>query len=106
MSKRSEKIREMLARAPDDVFLHYSLAMELVSAQEHQHAMEAFHKCMDLDNSYFPAYVEAGKCLLSMSRTDQAREMFDLALKLATQQGQTHVVDSVRQHLKLLSKHG
>ena len=49
----------MLADEPGDLFLRYSLAMELASAERFDEAVEQFKKCLELDPTYLAAYVEA-----------------------------------------------
>jgi len=100
MAQRVDAIRAMLQKSPDDVFLHYSLGMELAGAGDHDQAVQEFRRCIELDATYLPAYVEAGKALRSAGRRDQAREMFRQAMELAQAQGQSHVATYVRQQLE------
>ena len=100
MTERIEAIRSLLANRPDDVFLHYSLAMELLSAERFDEAVAAFDSCIELDDQYLPAYVEAGKASRSAGRTDQAGEYFTSALALAGRVGDAHAQDAIRQQLE------
>ena len=103
MTDRIESIRKLLAADPDDLFLNYSLAMELVAADQLDEALRAFARCVELDPNYLAAYVEAGKCARAAGRVDQARESFQRALELARAAGETHTADAVRQQLETLS---
>ena len=100
MTERVEAIRSLLAKSPDDVFLHYSLAMELLSAERFDEAVAAFDRCMELDDQYLPACVEAGKASRSAGRADQAGEYFTRALALAGRLGDAHAQDAIRQQLE------
>lgn len=100
MSKRSDTIKGMLAKDPSDVFLTYSLGMELAGEGRHQEAAEVFARCIELDGQYLPAYVESAKSLRSAGDRDGARGMFHKAMALATTQGQQHVASYVRQQLE------
>ncbi len=102
MNRRIETIRRMLEKDPDDVFLHYSLAMEYVSAGLYDEAMDEFHICVRLDEAHLPARVEAGKCLRSAGRLSEAREAFLDALELALEKGESHTADFIRQQLEAL----
>ncbi|MHC4562335.1 MAG: tetratricopeptide repeat protein [Planctomycetota bacterium] len=102
MTDRIESIKKLLAAEPDDVFLNYSLAMEYVVAEQCEPALESFSRCIELDETYVPAYVEAGKCARSAGLADRARDYFTRALSLARGQGQNHVVDFVAQQLQSL----
>ena len=99
MADRIEQLQAMLNEAPEDVFLHYSLAMEYASQQRFDEAVTELHACMTLDGGYLPAYVEAGKCLRSAGRLDEAREVFAAGMELAAMQGERHMRDHIQQQL-------
>lgn len=103
MSRRVDAIRTMLARDPADVFLHYSLGMELAGEGDFPAATEAFEACIRLDPAYLPAYVERAKALRSAGQRDQARAVFEQAMTLAKSQKQTHVANYIRQQLEGLA---
>ena len=100
MSRRTDAIRAMLAQDPGDVFLIYSLGMELAGEGDFAPAAATFQRCIELDATYLPAYVEAGKSLRSAGQRDAARAMFERAMTLAQAQQKTHVVSFVRQQLE------
>lgn len=97
---RIARIQSLLVKSPQDTFLHYSLAMEYVSAGRHDEAADAFRRCTQVDPNYLPAYVEGGKSLRSAGRIDEARAMFQQALQLAQAKGERHTADHVRQQLE------
>ena len=99
MASRVEQITELLTKDPDDVFLHYSLGMEYVSAKNFDKAVESFVRCCELDGSYLPAMVEMGKALRSAGKFSEARAVFDKALHAAKAAGQQHVIDNVQMQL-------
>lgn len=100
MNDRIKAIEAMLRDKPQDVFLHYSLGMELATAGDLDRAVESFRTCMALDSGYIPAYVESGKTLRTMGRLGQARDTFAAALQLAGVQGERHMQDYIRQQLE------
>ena len=100
MTDRIQAIQSMLAKSPRDVFLHYSLGMEHSSAGQFEQAVVAFRRCIEIDEAYLPAYVEAGKNLRSAGRIDEARQAFSAGLDLAERQGERHVADFIRQQLQ------
>lgn len=101
-TERIEQIRCLLEKTPDDVFLHYSLAMELASADRCVEAVVQFRACIELDPQYLPAYVEAGKVLRAAGEPGQAREIFQAGLELATRKGEDHVRSFIAQQLEIL----
>jgi len=100
MADRIELIRKLLAKTPTDVFLHYSLGMELASRKDFPAAVAALRQCIALDGQYLPGYVEAGKCLRAAGDLAGARETLVVALKLAQAKGETHTADYIRQQLE------
>ena len=99
MNDRIAAIKKMIGKTPSDVFLHYSLAKEYQSAGDHEKAVEEFAACRNIDDQYLPAYVEAGKCLRSAGRLDDALEMFAAGMELAALLGLTHERDYIQQQL-------
>ena len=57
-------------------------------------------RCIELDPQYIAAYVEGAKCLRAAGRRDEAKAMFQRALDLAGQLGQSHTQDYIRGHLE------
>ncbi|MHC4982149.1 MAG: tetratricopeptide repeat protein [Planctomycetota bacterium] len=104
MAGRIQAIKTMLEKSPDDVFLHYSLGMEYSAARRFDEAAAEFKRCVELDENYLAAFVEAGKSLRSAGRLAEAREILAAALELAGLQGETHTQDYVRQQLESLPK--
>lgn len=103
MSDRVEAILKLLARNPQDVFLHYSLAMEHVSSGRHDQAAPEFERCIALDAGYLPAYVEGGKSLRAAGRAAEARDLFTRGLSVAQSRNDTHAQDYIRQQLQGLA---
>lgn len=103
MSDRIQSIQKMLEKG-EDVFLRYSLGMEYASEKRHDLAVQEFRKCIELDESYLAAYVEAGKSLRSAGQLGQAREVFAEGMELAAREGESHMRDFIQQQLDALPK--
>ncbi|MHC4294620.1 MAG: tetratricopeptide repeat protein [Planctomycetota bacterium] len=99
MAERIEQIKSLLEASPQDVFLHYSLAMEYAGLNRIDEALDEFYKCIELDSDYLAAYVEAGKCLRTAGRGDEARKVFTAGLEIAERKGEAHTCDYIRQQL-------
>jgi Tfp pilus assembly protein PilF len=104
MADRIAALQKLLARDERDVFLHYSLAMEYVSAGRHDLATAEFGRCIELDANYLAAYVEGAKCNRAAGQLDQARDMFARGLELAKRLGQKHSEDYICQQLEGLAE--
>jgi tetratricopeptide (TPR) repeat protein len=102
MPDRIQAIRQLLENNPEDVFLHYSLGMELARAERIDEAMERFDECIDLDPAYLPARIERARALRATGQLAEARQAFADALAAARQAGDTHAADAVRQQLDSL----
>lgn len=100
MADRIAVLLKLLARDDRDVFAHYSLGMEYFSAGRHDEAIGEFLRCIELDQKYVSAYVEAGKCLRAAGRLEEARAMLNRAMELAGQLGQSHTQDYIRGQLE------
>jgi len=100
MSDRIESIRQMLADSGDDIFLIYSLGMELASAGRWEEAAAEFRRCVELDENYLAAYAEGGKALRAAGQIEQAREMFAAGIELAAAQGESHTRDYLMSQLE------
>ena len=104
MTDRVAAIQKLLEKDPDDVFLLYSLGMELASADRPAEAVAAFRRCIEIDDDYLPAYVEAGTGLRADGDLAAAGEMFAEAMERAAIQGETHMRDFIQQQLDGLPK--
>ena len=102
MPDRIETIKKLLSAQPTDMFLNYSLAMELASADRLAEAIAQFARCLEIDPNYLPAYAEAGKTLRQAGRLEEARKMFRKGIELAAGQGQLHTQDYLQQQLESL----
>jgi tetratricopeptide (TPR) repeat protein len=101
-SKRLQTIRAMLEKSPEDVFLQFSLGMELVKTDALDQAIDAFTQCTKLDEAYLPARVEMGKAQRTRGYLDDARTTLQDALAIAIQTNEPHVEDFIRQLLDVL----
>lgn len=102
MTDRVDAILSMLAKTPDDVFLHYSLGMEYASVERLEAAVAEFKRCIKLAPDFLAAYTEAGKALRAAGDHKAARGMFTDGLALAEKLPDTHARDHLRQQLEAL----
>ncbi len=99
---RLEKLQQLLARNPDDVFLNFSLAMEYVAAGNEHDALRQFDRTIELDAAYLPAYQRKGELLIRQKRYDDARASLESAERIAREANDHHMVDNIREMLELL----
>ena len=60
---RMEKIKQMLAEEPDDVFLQYALAMELDSAGQSDESLSLYRRLMTANPPHVASYFRAAQIL-------------------------------------------
>jgi len=101
MSRR-EKIEAMLVEDPTDVFLRYSLAMELQQEGRHEESLARFRELQTEDPPHVPAFFMAGQQLASLGRSDEARDVLRNGIDQARAQGDTHAAAEMSEFLASL----
>jgi thioredoxin-like negative regulator of GroEL len=99
---RREKIEAMLAEQPDDVFLRYSLAMELQKEGRHDESLDRFRDLMAEDPRYVPAFFMAAKQLVELGRIAEARAALREGVDEARRQGDHHAASEMSELLATL----
>jgi thioredoxin-like negative regulator of GroEL len=99
---RREKIEAMLAEDPSDVFLRYSLAMELDKEGNHEASLTKFAELMRDDPPYVPAFFMAAQQLVRLGRQDEARSMLRNGIAAARSQGDLHAASEMNDFLSSL----
>lgn len=106
MSTRREKIEAMLAEEPDDVFLRYSLAMELDKEGDHDRSLDLLTDLIEGTPPYIPAYFMAGQQLARLGRINKARDVLRVGIEVARQQGDAHAAGEMGEFLASLGTAG
>lgn len=87
---RLTKIMDMLEKTPDDAFLHFGLAMELMKEGRTEDALERFDRVLQIDPTYTAAHFHKGNTLIGLKRTDEAREILTAGLQATIKIGNKH----------------
>lgn len=87
---RREKLEQMLARQPEDPFLHYGLAMEFIKEGDVAAALARFDRTLNIDADYVAAYFHKGNALAGAGRIDEARETLRAGMEAARRKNDTH----------------
>ena len=87
---RIASLRALIAKAPQDPFPRYGLAMELKSRGEIEASATAFDELIAAFPDYVPSYLMAGGVASQLGRKDQARVLFTRGIDVATQRGDSH----------------
>jgi hypothetical protein len=105
MSRR-EKIEAMLAEEPQDVFLRYSLAMELDKEGDHDASLIRLAELTHDQPPYVPAYFMAAQQLARLSRVNEARTYLRDGIEAARAQGNAHAAGEMSEFLSSLGDAG
>ncbi len=101
MSRR-EQIEAMLADEPGDVFLRYSLAMELDKEGDHEASLARLAELQGDDPPYVPAFFMAAQQLVRLQRPDEARSALRNGIEQARAQGDSHAAAEMGELLAAL----
>ena len=103
---RRAKIEAMLRDDPGDVFLRYSLALEMESAGEADASLEILEALARETPAYVPAFHMAGRQLAVLGRIDDARRALREGIDAARSQGNAHAAGEMSELLMSLGEAG
>jgi hypothetical protein len=103
---RREKIEAMLADEPGDVFLRYSLAMELDKEGNHDASLARFSELTCDAPPYVPAFFMAAQQLARLERVNEARTFLREGIEAARAQGNAHAAGEMSEFLASLGAAG
>jgi len=101
---RREKIEAMLLDDPADVFLRYSLAMELDKEGDHNASLAKFAELYSEEVPYVPAFFMAGQQLARLDRVDEARAVLRDGIEQARAQNNSHAAGEMSEFLTSLGE--
>lgn len=96
---RLETLEEFSREHPNDAFSHYGLAMEYVKAGRSEEALATFHKLLGFNPDYTAAYYHTGVLLANLERVEEARQMFQRGMEVASRSGDFHTHSELEQAL-------
>jgi len=106
MATRREKIEAMLVDDPIDVFLRYSLAMELDKEGENDRSLEKLSELTQDETPYIPAFFMGGQQLARLDRLAEARAILRDGIEQARVQGDSHAAGEMSEFLASLGELG
>ncbi|MFM7292587.1 MAG: hypothetical protein ACKO6B_15360 [Planctomycetia bacterium] len=101
-TSRRTKIEAMLRDDPDDVFLRYSLALELEAAGEWEAGLEILESLARGAAPYVPAFQMAAQHLVARERIEEARGVLREGIEEARRQGNAHAAGEMSELLMSL----
>ena len=89
-SDRRARIEAMLRDDPDDVFLRYSLALEMEAAGEWEAGLDILETLARGTPPYVPAFQMAAQHMVARQLVDDARRVLRDGIEEARRQGNSH----------------
>ena len=100
---RIEQLRSLLDAEPDDVFLHFALAMELAKVGRSDEALSHLTRVTEIDPDYTAAYVQRARILIERKQPAAARQIITAGLEAARRAAEPHTVEKLHDMLQGLA---
>lgn len=101
MSRR-DQLEAMLAAEPEDVFLHYALACELVKLGETVAGLARFETLHERFPDYVPAWFRHAQVLAESGDGASAKSIGERGLETARRVGDAHAAREIAEFLAML----
>jgi len=101
MSRR-QQIEALLKDEPDDTFLNYALAKELVSEGDSVAGIAVFDRVLELNPDYVPAYFQKAQTLAGDGEIEAARDVLAQGIEVAQRIGDSHAAGEMTAYLDTL----
>jgi tetratricopeptide (TPR) repeat protein len=89
-------LTEILQANPADSFARYGLAMEYLSQNEAERALEQFAETTRQNADYVPAYQMSGQTLAKLQRSEEAKARLREGLAAAQRTGNRHAASEMQ----------
>lgn len=99
---RIDVIKKICEQQPNDPFPRYGLAMEYKNAGRGEEAHTTFLELTTRWPDYVAAYLMHGNLLASLSRADEAREVYQRGMAAAKKKGDMHAFGELESALRSL----
>ena len=99
---RKEQLLNMLEGEPNDVFLNYALAMELVSTNELKEADEQLKKVISLTADYLPCFYQLGQLNEKLGNNDIALTYYKQGVDIAKSQNNNKALGELNEAIWML----
>lgn len=98
MTDRISQLKSFIREDPSDPFNHYALAMELKN-QDQSESIILLQRLINDFPDYLPTYYQLGSTLTELNRNQQAIEILNKGVLLASQQKNHKALAELRQLL-------
>ena len=88
--ERIEQIKSFLEKTPNDAFLNYALAIELIALHKDNDAKEIFIKLVENEPDYFATYYHLAKLYEREGNDSQAIVTYEEGIEVTKRLGEKH----------------
>lgn len=89
-ANRLEELKKYLAEEPEDAFLQYAFAVELIAMDQHEDAYVHLKQLIEKQPDYLAAYYLAGKEGYLLNQSNEAKNIVLKGMELAKSKGNRH----------------
>lgn len=100
---RLETLEKLLEASPGDLFLHYGVAMEYLSASDLEKASGKLEWIMDQDPSYLAVYYQLAKLYEEQGKKDEAVTVYEKGIAVASSQKDMKTLGELRSAMEELT---
>lgn len=102
-TERIAMFREVLEFDPDDPLATFGTGMAYVQLNDHGSALPFLERAVLTQKDYSAAYLNLGKCLEFLRRTDEARAAYTAGIECASRKGDLMPLREMERRLKAIS---
>lgn len=99
MNSRIKELQNLLLDDPNDVFVHYAIALELFKSGRVDEAIEKMELIIELNPEYLPAYFRLGQWFAEQDKIEKAKQILHECLVLAKNQKDTKALGEIQELL-------
>jgi Tfp pilus assembly protein PilF len=100
---RTERLRILAEKKPEDAFPRYGLAMEYKNQGNHAEAIPLFEQLLEHHPEYIAAYFHFGMSLQAVGQEERAEQVFRQGVDMAERKGELHAKEELQAALAELS---
>ena len=103
VNTRIEMLKKYLLEDPQDSFIRYALALELLNINELTESERLFQTLLKNDPDYLASYYHYGKLLESMQNFETAAEIYKSGIQIAKNQNNQQTLKELKAALESIS---
>ncbi len=104
INKRVELLQQMLKENPEDLFLNYAQALELLKEGKTDEAESILKKLLLKDESYLAAYYQLGKLYEQKENTSDAISVYKRGIEKAKAQKDMRTLGELEEALMIIDE--